>query len=56
MPHYQPYCKTTESVWCNTNPEDLSVCSSYFIADRRMDVRTQVPMAWDVISVISIAM
>lgn len=33
-----PTVKLRESVWCNTNPDDLSVCSDYFIADRRMDV------------------
>lgn len=38
-PTTKPYCKTREYIWCNTNPDDLSVCSNYFIADRRMDVR-----------------
>lgn len=37
-PTTKPYCKTREYIWCNTNPDDLSVCSNYFIADRRMDV------------------
>lgn len=38
LPLLPPLTVKLESVWCNTNPDDLSVCSNYFIADRRMDV------------------